>query len=185
MCVVQSNVMKRVRNGRRKWLPSLLQKGERGRCLHLLWSELSWKRDTELRHQSSHGQTQTRRKETETHQMCPHCELLILEPPWLFVWFIQQCFFRGLLRNKPLPSLLLITLLSTLDNPINYSHTNEFSCRTHKYTPCIYTHLLFREQSDDFKFCLKSPRVTVSLRLFSFVPSQIFGFWFTLFLHFL
>lgn len=31
MCVVQRNVMKRVRNGRRKWPPSLLQKGERER----------------------------------------------------------------------------------------------------------------------------------------------------------
>lgn len=107
--------------------------------LHLLWSELLWKRDTELRHQSSHGQTQTQRIETETHQMCPHSEQVTLEPPWLFVWFIQQFFFRGLLRNQPLPSLLLITLLSTLDNPINYYHTNEYSWRTHTYT-CIHTH---------------------------------------------
>lgn len=70
MCVVQSNGMKRVRNRRRKWLPSLLQKGEeQGKCktsADSIYCDLSFpeKKDTELRHQSSHGQTQTQRKET-------------------------------------------------------------------------------------------------------------------------
>ncbi len=41
------------------------------------------------------------------------------------------------MRNKPLASLPLITLLSALYNPINYSHTNEYS---QKHTLSIHTY---------------------------------------------
>lgn len=50
---------------------------------------------------------------------------------------LRDCFslpcllFRALLRNKPLPSRSLITLLNAFYKPINYSHFNEQQQNTH------------------------------------------------------